>query len=45
MYRLNKSGVATEPWGTLAWMGFISDKAEPERTTKCLSSRYDLNDR
>jgi len=45
MYRLNKSGATTAPWGTPAWMGFISDKAEPERTTKFLSSRYDLNNR
>jgi len=43
---LNKSGAATAPWRTPAWIGFISDKAEPEeRITKCLSSRYDLNNR
>lgn len=45
MYRLNKSRATTAPWGTPAWIGFISDKAEPECITKCLFSRYDLNNR
>jgi hypothetical protein len=40
VYRLNKNGAATAPWRTSAYMGFISDKAEPERTTKCLSERW-----
>lgn len=42
MYRLNKSGAATAPWGTPAWMGFISDNAEPERTIKYRFPEYEI---
>jgi hypothetical protein len=45
VYTLNKNEASTASWRTPAWMGFILDKAEPERTTKCLYSRYDLNNR
>lgn len=39
VYRLNKRGAATAPCGTPALINDMSDRAEPCRTEKCLSSR------
>ena len=39
VYRLNKRGAATAPCGTPALIDDMSDRAEPYRTEKCLSSR------
>jgi len=39
VYRLNKRGAARAPCGTPALIDDMSDRSEPYRTEKCLSSR------
>lgn len=41
--RLNSSDAMTAPWDTPIQIGDILDRYGPERSLKCLFSRYDFN--